>query len=51
MSDIITEHSNGLLEANHALGFKADLRNLSLAAEILRDSRIPRVRLLAEDPA
>ena len=51
MSDIITERSNGLLEVNHALGFKADLRNLSLAAEILRDSRIPRARLLAEDSA
>jgi 3,4-dihydroxy 2-butanone 4-phosphate synthase / GTP cyclohydrolase II len=32
------------IEANHALGFKADLRDFSLAAAILRDLRIPRVR-------
>jgi GTP cyclohydrolase II len=39
------------IEANHALGFKADLRNFSLAAEILRDLRIPRVRLLTNNPS
>jgi 3,4-dihydroxy 2-butanone 4-phosphate synthase/GTP cyclohydrolase II len=38
------------IEANHALGFKADLRNFGLAAEILRDLRIPRVRLLTNNP-
>ena len=38
------------IEANHALGFKADLRDFSLAAEILRDLRIPRVRLLTNNP-
>src|SRR5262245_18673952 len=35
------------IEANHALGFKADFRDFSLAAAILHDLRIPRVRLLA----
>src|SRR5262249_53060901 len=34
------------IEANHALGFKADLRDFSLAAAILHDLRVSRVRLL-----
>jgi len=34
------------IEANHALGFKADFRDFSLAAAILHDLRIPRVGLL-----
>jgi GTP cyclohydrolase II len=38
------------IEANHALGFKADFRDFSLAAEILHDLRIPRVRLLTNNP-
>jgi GTP cyclohydrolase II len=38
------------IEANHALGFKADLRDFSLAAAILRDLRIRRVRLLTNNP-
>ena len=38
------------VEANHALGFKADLRDFSLAAAILHDLRISRVRLLTNNP-
>lgn len=38
------------IQANHALGFRADLRNFSLAAAILHDLRIPRVRLLTNNP-
>ena len=38
------------IEANHALGFKADFRDFSLAAAILHDLRIPRVRLLTNNP-
>ena len=38
------------IEANHALGFRADLRDFSLAAEILHDLRISRVRLLTNNP-
>jgi len=38
------------IEANHALGFKADFRNFGLAAAILHDLRIPRVRLLTNNP-
>jgi GTP cyclohydrolase II len=38
------------VEANHALGFKADLRDFSLAAAILRDLRVQRVRVLTNNP-
>jgi GTP cyclohydrolase II len=38
------------VEANHALGFKADCRDFSLPAAILRDLRIRRVRLLSNNP-
>src|SRR5262245_40056461 len=38
------------IEANHALGYKADLRDFSLPAAILQDLRIPRVRLLTNNP-
>jgi GTP cyclohydrolase II len=38
------------VEANHALGFKADCRDFSLPAAILRDLRIGRVRLLSNNP-
>jgi GTP cyclohydrolase II len=38
------------IEANHALGFKAEFRDFSLAAAILHDFRIPCVRLLTNNP-
>jgi GTP cyclohydrolase II len=38
------------VEANHALGFKADCRDFSLSVAILRDLRIRRVRLLSNNP-
>ena len=38
------------IEANHAVGFKSDFRDFSLAAVILHDLRIPRVRLLTNNP-
>src|SRR5262249_16721022 len=38
------------IEANHALGFETDFRDFSLAAAILHDLRIPRVRLLTNNP-
>ena len=38
------------VEANHALGFKADCRSFSLPAAILRDLGIKRVRLLSNNP-
>jgi GTP cyclohydrolase II len=38
------------VEANHALGLKADCRDFSLPAAILRDLGIKRVRLLSNNP-
>src|SRR5438132_11000150 len=38
------------VEANHALGFKADCRDFSLPAAILRELGIRRVRLLSNNP-
>jgi GTP cyclohydrolase II len=38
------------VEANHALGFKADCRDFSLPAAILRDLAVKRVRLLSNNP-
>jgi GTP cyclohydrolase II len=38
------------VEANHALGFKADCRNFNLPAAILRYLGIKRVRLLSNNP-
>jgi len=38
------------VEANHALGFKADCRDFSLPAAILHDLGIKRVRLLTNNP-
>jgi GTP cyclohydrolase II len=38
------------VEANHALGFKADCRDFSLSAAIVRDLGIKQVRLLSNNP-
>src|SRR6476620_3240054 len=38
------------VEANHALGFKADCRDFSLPAAILHDLDVRRVRLLTNNP-
>jgi GTP cyclohydrolase II len=38
------------VEANHAIGFKADCRDFTLPAAILRDLGIKRVRLLSNNP-
>jgi len=39
------------VEANHALGLKADCRNFRLPAAILRDLGIKRIRLISNNPA
>src|SRR6266700_5288274 len=38
------------VDANHALGFKADCRDFSLPAAILRELGVKRVRLLSNNP-
>src|SRR6266704_5026959 len=38
------------VQANHALGFKADCRDFTLPAAILRDLGIKRIRLLSNNP-
>lgn len=38
------------VEANHALGFDADCRDFCLPIAILHDLKIPRVRLLSNNP-
>jgi GTP cyclohydrolase II len=38
------------VEANHALGFKADCRDFDVPAAIVRDLGIKRVRLLSNNP-
>ena len=38
------------VDANHALGFRADCRDFSLPAAILRELRVSRVRLLSNNP-
>ena len=38
------------VDANHALGFRADCRDFSLPAAILHELRVSRVRLLSNNP-